>query len=87
MRAYNIVQTHFSCLLCNSLLPKTLAAKMKKLKEPFDLPTTLEDTRTLKNKLYKQKRDLILSCRSNQATSYKERKEAFVALYKVKFGS
>ena len=87
MTAYNIVQTHFSCLRCNSLLPKTIAAKMKRLDEPFVLPSTLEETDKLLDKLYKQRKDLILSRRSNQATSYIERKEAFVALYKIKFGS
>lgn len=60
---------------------------MKKLDEPFDLPTTLEDIHILRNKLYKQWHDFILSHRSNQATNYKERKEAFVALYKITFGS
>ena len=60
---------------------------MKKMDEPFDLPTTLEETNKLLDKLYKQRKDLILSRRSNEATSYIERKEAFVALYKIKFGS
>ena len=87
MTAYNIVQMHLSCLLCNYTLPKTLDAKMRKLDEPFDLPTILEDTCILRNKLYNQQRDLILSCCSNQATNYKEQKEAFVALYKRTFGS
>jgi len=87
MTAYNIVRTHFSCLRCNSPLPKTIAAKMKRLDEPFELPSTLDETDKLLDKLYKQRKDLILSRRSNQATSYIERKEAFVALYKIKFGS
>ena len=35
MTAYNIVQTHFSCLQCNYPVPKILTAKMKRLDEPF----------------------------------------------------
>ena len=60
---------------------------MKKLDEPFVLPSTLKETNKLLDKLYKQRKDLILSRRSNQATSYIEPKEAFVALYKITFGS
>lgn len=60
---------------------------MKRLDEPFVLLSTLKETDKLLDKLYKQQTDLILFRRSNQATSYKERKEAFVALYKITFGS
>lgn len=60
---------------------------MSNLDEPFDLPTTLEDTPKLKTKLYKQWRDFILSQRLNQATNHKERKEAFLSFYKLKLGS
>lgn len=55
--------------------------------EPIDLPTTLEDTCKLKNTLYKQGLNLVLSHCLNQATNYKEWKEAFVLLYKLKLGS
>ena len=65
----------------------TIATKMNRLVEPFELPTMLEDTCKLKGRLYKYCHDLILYCQLNQATNYKERKEAFIALYKLTFGS
>ena len=52
--AYNIVRTHFSCLRCNSPLPKTIDAKMNRLDEPFELPPTIKETDKLLDKLYKQ---------------------------------
>ena len=61
MTLYNIVWSHLSCLKCNKPLPSTLAMKMSKFNEPFDVASTLEDTQKLRDKLYKQQRNLILS--------------------------
>ena len=73
MMSKNIVKSLLSSLYNKIVIDDILAMKMKKLKEAFDLPATIEAAKKLLQILRKRGHNLIKSRQCNQATSYLER--------------
>ena len=63
-----------------------LDLKMKKLKEPFDLPTTYNNCNALLKTLCCHKHDLIKCRRANQFKNYAACEQAFITMHEKKFG-
>ena len=61
MMSKNIVKSLLSSLYNKINIAATLDMKMGKLKEPFDLPTTIDATKSLLRILQKCERNLIKS--------------------------
>ena len=76
MMSKNIVKSLLSSLYNKIVIDDILAMKMKKLKEAFDLPATIEAAKKLLQILRKRGHNLIKSRQCNQATSYLERDKA-----------
>ena len=81
MMSKNIIKTLFMGMRRKIDMTAVLNLKMKKLKEPFDLPTIYDNCNALLKILLCRERDLTKSRHANQATNHEAHEQAFVAMH------